>query len=334
MESFIQPGIAIILWLQSLGEWLVSPMKMITFLGNEEFYLFVAPAIYWCLDAKLGFRLGISLMLSGMINSGLKLVFRGPRPYWVEAKVQAFSAETSFGVPSGHSQNSAVVWGLIAKRINKTWAWVAAIILIGLIGFSRMYLGVHFPHDVLLGWLIGAVILWLIIKLESRFTSWFSRYPPSSQVLLAFAASILLILFVGMIRFLIGDYQLPQLWIMAAAQANPESDPIAPLALSGMISNAGTLFGLAAGGIWLYQKGWMDARGELWKRLLRFLIGVIGVFVLWFGLGEVFPRGEALIPFGLRYIRYALVGFWISGFAPWLFMRMKIAKVVKQETVK
>ena len=178
MESLIQPGITIILWLQSLGEWLVSPMKMITFLGNEEFYLFIAPAIYWCLDAKLGFRLGISLMLSGIINSGFKLAFRGPRPYWVETKVQAFSAETSFGVPSGHSQNSAVVWGLVAKRVNKTWGWVTAIVLIGLIGFSRMYLGVHFPHDVLLGWLIGGIILWLIIKFEGQFTSWFNHYAP------------------------------------------------------------------------------------------------------------------------------------------------------------
>ena len=178
MEIFIQIGISIILWIQNLGAWLVAPMRMFTFLGNEEFYLFVAPAIYWCLDARLGLRLGISLMLSGMINSGFKLAWHGPRPYWVDAKVQAFSAETSFGVPSGHSQNSAVVWGLIAKHINKGWAWLLAVILIGLIGISRMVLGVHFPHDVLLGWTIGALILWLVIAWERKFLSWFRRYRP------------------------------------------------------------------------------------------------------------------------------------------------------------
>jgi membrane-associated phospholipid phosphatase len=330
MEAWIETGLAIIVWIQGLGAWLTSPMKTITFLGNEEFYLFVAPAIYWCLDARLGLRLGISLMLSAIVNAGFKVAFRGPRPYWVETSLPAYSAETSFGFPSGHAQNAAVVWGLMANHIKRSWTWVIAMLLIFLIGFSRLYLAVHFPHDVLFGWLIGALILWLIIKFESRFVAWFSRYAPSSQVLLAFCASILLILCVGLIRLLIGDYQVPQMWIMAAAQANPEANPIAPLALSGMISNAGTLFGLATGGIWLHQKGWMDARGAWWKRLLRFMVGILGVFILWFGLGEVFPRGETMLPYLLRYIRYALVGFWISGLAPWLFMRVKIAEPVRE----
>lgn len=334
MDIFIQIGISIILWIQNLGAWLVAPMMMFTFLGDEEFYLFVAPAIYWCLDSRLGLRLGISLMLSGMINTGFKLAWHGPRPYWVEAKVQAFSAETSFGVPSGHSQNSAVVWGLIAKHINKGWAWLLAVLIIGLIGISRMVLGVHFPHDVLLGWTIGALILWLVIAWESKFLSWFKRYRPSSQILFAFGASLILIMFVALIRYLLGASMVPQEWVMAAAQANPDADPIEPLALSGMISNAGTLFGLALGGIWMNQSGMMDARGELWKRLLRFLIGVIGVFILWFGLGEIFPRGEELLPYALRYFRYALVGFWISGLAPQLFMRINIAKPISNGLVK
>ena len=329
MESFIEPGIAFILWIQSLGAWLASPMKMISFLGNEEFYLFVAPAIYWCLDARLGLRLGISLMLSGMINSGFKLALHGPRPYWLDAQVQAFSAETSFGVPSGHSQNAAVVWGVLARRVNTGWSWLLAGLIVALIGISRMVLGVHFPHDVFFGWLIGAILLWAIIRWEGKFLAWFTRFRLTQQIFLALGASLVLILFIALIRILLGDYQVPQAWIVAAAQATPEADPIAPLALSGIVSNAGTLFGLVAGGIWLHQKGWMDAGGELWKRLLRFLIGVIGVFILWFGLGEIFPRGETLLPFALRYLRYALVGFWISGLAPWLFMRIRIAESAK-----
>jgi membrane-associated phospholipid phosphatase len=334
MDIFIQPGITLILWIQSLGAWLASSMSMISFLGNEEFYLFVAPAIFWCIDAKLGLRLGISLMVSSIINSGFKLALRGPRPYWVDVNVNALSAETSFGVPSGHSQNAAVVWGTIAKKIDQKWAWAAAVLLTGLIGLSRMYLGVHFPHDVLFGWLLGAIILWSITIWEPRFLAWFNRYSLANQVIIAFLASMLLIFFVSLIRFLIGDYQIPQFWILAAAQANPDGDPIAPLALSGMISNAGTLFGLAVGGLWLHHQGWMDARGKLWKRLLRFLIGVIGVFILWFGLGEIFPRGEALLPYFLRYLRYALVGLWISGIAPWLFMRMKIAEALPEKTLE
>lgn len=326
MGSLIELGVMIILWIQSLGAWLETPMQLFTFLGNEEFYLFIAPAIYWCLDASLGLRLGLGLMLSGIINSGFKLIFQGPRPYWVDANVKAFSTETSFGVPSGHAQNATVVWGLMAKRINRGWAWAVVLVLIALISFSRMYLGIHFPHDILMGWLIGAFVLWAIIVWERKFLNWFKQFSIAYQVALAFCASIILILIASLVRTGIGDFQIPQSWITTAANAYPGASPITPLALSGVVSNAGVLFGLSVGAIWLYQTGWLDASGDLWKRLLRFLIGVIGVFILWFGLGEVFPRGETFFPYTLRYLRYALVGFWISGLAPWAFIRLKIAK--------
>ncbi len=47
--------------------------------------------------------------------------------------------------------------------------------------------------------------------------------------------------------------------------------------------------------------------------------------LLWYGLGEVFPGGEMLLPFILRYLRYALVGLWLSGCAPWIFMKLKLS---------
>jgi hypothetical protein len=57
-----------------------------------------------------------------------------------------------------------------------------------------------------------------------------------------------------------------------------------------------------------------------------FLLGLVGVLVLWYGLGLVFPRDEAVIPYILRYLRYALVGGWISAGAPWLFTRLKLVQ--------
>ena len=72
--------------------------------------------------------------------------------------------------------------------------------------------------------------------------------------------------------------------------------------------------------------GWFDARGSLKKRALRFLLGVLGVFMIWYGLGAIFPRGETILAFMLRYFRYALVGSWVSGVAPWLFIKIKLAR--------
>ena len=102
------------IWFQGIPNWLIPIMKAITFLGNVEFYLIVMPLLFWCLDPSLGIRIGIMLLISGDINSLLKLGFRSPRPFWVSSEVIKFSEATGFGFPSGHAQSAASNWGLLA----------------------------------------------------------------------------------------------------------------------------------------------------------------------------------------------------------------------------
>jgi hypothetical protein len=63
-----------------------------------------------------------------------------------------------------------------------------------------------------------------------------------------------------------------------------------------------------------------------WRRLVRFLIGLLGVLILYFGLGQIFPRGANVASYAMRLIRYTLVGLWISWIGPLLFEKMKILK--------
>lgn len=328
MEGIWQLGIAIIAGLQSIGAWLVEPMRLVTFLGNEEFYLFVAPAIYWCLDAQLGLRVGLSLMITGVVNSTFKFALVGPRPYWYSPAVTAYSTETSFGVPSGHAQNAVVVWGVLAAWFKRPWAWISAIVIMLLIGFSRQYLAVHFPHDVLVGWIIGAGLLWAILKWEKPVSQWFSQRAVNRQIFSAFGVSLAFILIGVLVRGLVtsSGWTLPQAWVDTAMSADPLADPPDPLSLSGLISNAAVFFGLALGAILLRQNGGFQAGGPAWQRLVRFIIGLVGVFLLWYGLGEIFPRGEYFASYLLRYLRYSLVGLWIAGVAPLLFIRFRLAK--------
>jgi membrane-associated phospholipid phosphatase len=331
MDTILDTGIPIIQFLQSLGSVFIGLMKVFTFLGNEEFYLLVMPVLYWCVSTSLGLRVGVILMFSGISNSYLKWIMHLPRPYWYSSDVQAFTSETSFGAPSGHSQNAVSVWGLLAASYKRRWGWIAVILVIFLIGLSRMALGVHFHLDVLTGWTFGIVLLWGFLKLEKPAGQWLKRQNLASKVAAIFGVSLALILIGVLIVTALGNWQLPAAWQQNAAAAVPDGDPIAPLALSGMVSNAAALFGLAAGYVLIEARGGFDAGGPLEKRLLRYFLGLIGVLLFWKGLDLIFPEGETMVALIFRYLRYTLTTLWLSFGAPWLFLKMGLAQSAKKQ---
>jgi membrane-associated phospholipid phosphatase len=181
MDALIQNGIDWIIAIQSLGGWLELPMKIFTFLGNENFFFLVLPMLYWSLDAGLGLRVAFILVTSNALNPIGKYLFASPRPYWVSARVEPLSIEHSFGIPSGHAQNSAALWGIMAAWSGKRWAWITAIAIAFLVGFSRLYLGMHFAHDVIVGWLIGYTLLFLFLKFWDRWLPGLRRKPSPSR---------------------------------------------------------------------------------------------------------------------------------------------------------
>ncbi len=326
MNPLLDAGIKTILFIQSLGDWLKAPMQFFSFLGNETFFLIFMPILFWCVDMTIGLRLGFLLLISSSLNTVLKLAFHGPRPYWVDLRVKAYTSETSFGIPSGHAQVSASVWGGLAHSLKERWFWITASLVTLFIGLSRLYNGVHFPTDVLAGWVIGGLVLWIYIKLEKPVSSWLNRKSLTIELLSALTFSLLFILLGVLAKISLGSWTLPQIWVTNAAVATPGSAPITPLTLSDTISDAGALFGFAAGAILLPSWGGFNARGPISMRALRFFVGVVGVLVIWLGLDLILPGGENLVGFSLRYLRYALTGFWISGLAPLLFTRLHLAE--------
>jgi len=324
MDAILNFGTDVILFLQSLGSWLIAPMNFFSLFGNELFFLFIAPALFWCVDATLGMRAGLGLLVSLSTNAILKLAFHAPRPYWYDSRVQPFSSEISFGIPSGHAQNSVVIWSLLANWVNRPLGWVVAVVMILLVSLSRMVLGMHFPSDILAGWLVGGLLVWAILRFEKPILVWLRGRQIAGQVVAVFAASLSLILVGALVRLALGAWTVPAGWVELAARA-PGGEPIDPLSLTGLVSPAGSFFGMALGGILLYQRGWMDARGSLWLRLARFLIGLVGVFIIWYGLDKLFPDGTTIIPLFFRYLRYASVGLWVAYLAPLIFFRLNLA---------
>jgi membrane-associated phospholipid phosphatase len=186
MQSLFPIEINFTLFFQALGEWLTPIFKLITNLGNEEFYILIMPLLYWCINSVMGVRAAIMLILSGSIKDFLKIVIHTPRPYWVDTRVKALSSETSFGMPSGHSMDAASIWGILAFSQKRQWVrWIALLVIL-LIGLSRIYLGVHFLHDVLSGWLVGALLLWGYLAIENKVVKWITPKKLLTQILFAF----------------------------------------------------------------------------------------------------------------------------------------------------
>lgn len=329
METIWLTEVGITQFFQNAGAWLLLPMQLITFLGNEQFYMLVMPALYWCVDSVLGLRVGVMLLTSGILNGTAKLIFKSPRPYWFDEQIAAHSSESSFGMPSGHAMNSISVWGLLAASIRKKSVTVILAVIIFLIGISRIFLGVHFTSDVLVGWLLGALLLIVFLHVEKKVAAWVSRLTLGQFAAIMFLISLAIIAITALIIRANVDWRIPSAWITNAMEAAPEGE-IDPFSLDGTITNAAVLFGLAIGAVWMNRRGGFNAGGIWWMRLLRFVIGVSGVLLFWAGLGTVFPDSADLLGFALRYIRYALTGLWISAGAPFLFVRFNLAE--KKET--
>lgn len=160
--------------------WLEVAMKDITSLGSTTVLtMIVIAAVGFLLVSKrftLAGILSASMILGTVTNNLLKTVFERARPEFIADGVPIHS----FSFPSGHAMLSAIMYlslgALLARseqrRAYKTYIIGLSIVLTLLIGVSRLYLGVHYPTDVLAGWTIGA--LWALA------TWWLARrFAPS-----------------------------------------------------------------------------------------------------------------------------------------------------------
>lgn len=326
MDVLTQFELAVTLWFQELGSWLLPVMTAVTRLGSEDFYILALTLIYWCFDRTIGARIGLILMLSNSVNGILKILVHSPRPYWVDTRVTALAAETSFGLPSGHAQNATSVFGILAVSLKRKWIWFAALIMILLMGVSRLYLGVHFLRDVIGGWLVGSILLYMFAKLEAPIVDWFKRQNIWQQLGIALLSALLMIAAGMIVRISTADWMVPESWYTTALQAAPDH-PIDPFAFQSVFTTAGVWFGMLVGLTFVANgSGVFDPKGPILDRIIRYLLGMVGLLALYLGLGALFPRTSDLLGYGLRFFRFALVGLWTVWLAPLLFIKLRLAR--------
>lgn len=172
-------------WEPVLMEWLqlnAGPItqalaKLASLLGGEQLLIAVMGYFYWCVDKQLGIYTGINVAVSLALNPMVKNLTSRRRPYFdhagvkcllpVEAGADLYDITAQgYSFPSGHAGHSLAVYGSLAKKASRKAAKIFCYVLVFLIGISRVFVGCHYPTDVLCGWALTGLIFWGLPKLR------------------------------------------------------------------------------------------------------------------------------------------------------------------------
>lgn len=260
----------------------------VTRLGHEEFYLIALPLIYWVVSKRLGFMLTTVFLLSHFVNTAIKNFFAIPRPAALQG-IRILYAESApgYAFPSGHTQGTAVFWGYGPRLFRHRLLGWAGVVITGLVGISRLYLGVHWPQDIVGGLVVAALIIVLALRVD--------RHPAWAKL----AA-------------------LPLPWRAASALAAP----LALLVFDRSLESAkvvGFLAGLLVGRVLESAYVNFPQQATVPQHLSRLVLGYAGLLVLRVATRPWFA--EAVLP---QVVRYLTMGIWVVLVAPALFVAARL----------
>ncbi len=273
--------------------------NFITKFGEETILILLLSILYWCVNKKLAHIIGFTFFFSGYLVQGLKITFRIERPWIKDTNFKpvssAYDTATGYSFPSGHTQSATAAYASIGFFIKKWWRIFFFIIPI-LIGFSRMYLGVHTPTDVITSFVFSIIISYCI-------SVYYQKSKENHKVWLL----ILLIVF-GFALMIYAFVLYNQQIIVYSYVAD-------------CCKTAGAGIGFACG-VFLEQKllNFCTNTKHFYTQIIKIAIGVIGLLTIQMGLKVLFSSifGEALFT---DVIRYFLMVLWISYIWPLIFNR-------------
>ncbi len=185
--------ISILLSLQEFrngaGGILTDFLSKMSFFGELNSALVMMALIYWCVSKELGSYLLMGWSGNRLVNGALKVTVCAYRPWIRDARIlpygNSISTATGYSFPSGHTMNGATVFGggAMRKELPGLLRIVLGLIL-ALIGFSRLFLGVHTPQDVLVGAGAGLLVMWLTLHLMR----WVDSHPEKDRLVVCIGA--------------------------------------------------------------------------------------------------------------------------------------------------
>ena len=163
-------GLEIIKFFQSFSSpFLDTIFLVITSLGNAFFYILIVSLVYWLHSKKIAIHMASMLVISSFISDLIKNFFGWPRPYVSHPdQVKAISTESSYSFTSGHSISTGTFWPSLYYYFKESeynlGLLILSIVFLILVPISRLYLGVHYPSDVIFGVLLGFLVVFLYIR--------------------------------------------------------------------------------------------------------------------------------------------------------------------------
>lgn len=317
MDAIFDFGLEATRWLQSTFPFAEGFFSFISLLGIEEFYLALFPLVYWSIHKNFGKNLAYLFLLSNSFNAFGKHGFRGPQPFWLDNTI-GLDVETSYGVPSGHVQGATLLYLFLASWVRRQWVWLLALLMIVLMMLSRVYLGVHFVHDVGVGFTISLLVVIGYWVWRRKWGAGFGKRILGYRLMIATSVPLVFAMLYAIMRFIIGAPDLTVAW--AAFIPDAELDGV-----EGFVTAVSSLFGIGIGLILEKSRVRFRVEGAVWKRIVRYLLGLAGAVLIWGGLKAVFPSDPLWLAIPLRFVRYTLLTLWISYYAPIVFIRLNLA---------
>ena len=242
-------------------------MLAVTELGGEMPFLVIALIVFWCVDKRRGYYVLSVGFLGTLTNQFMKLWFRIPRPWVLDPNFtileQAREAASGYSFPSGHTQNAVGTFGALVVTTKTKLVRYIALALAVLVPFSRMYVGVHTPVDVLVA---AAIAVCFLLALRPVVFDWDGKYIP----VLLIAMTALAAAFLCFVEF----------W--------PFPADIDPHNLESGIKNAYTLAGSLVGLIIVYfvDEKYLrfDTKAVWWAQIIKVALGLLAVLAIKSGL--------------------------------------------------
>lgn len=155
-------------WIHQIHHLMKSPemdrfFRFLDFFDTTTFYMLLIPVLWTLVSYRFGLAITFICNFSNFMNRYMKELFGLPRPFQLDPTLTMIPCG-EFGFPSGAAQGSVLLSLILYHHIRNPFTKFFAVFYPLLIGFSRIYLGLHFFTDVVVGWAVGAGLFWFYLK--------------------------------------------------------------------------------------------------------------------------------------------------------------------------